>query len=141
MKISARNQLKGTISNVQEGAVNGIVTIDLDGGNQVKAAITMNAIEQLGLAEGKEAYAIIKATSVMFATGTEKLAGLSARNQLAGKVVKVKKGAVNGHVTLEVGSNHIKGSITNDAIEQLGLVEGADALAIVKSTDVMVGVE
>lgn len=140
MKISARNQLKGTISNVQEGAVNGVVTIDL-GSNQVKADITMDAIEQLGLAEGKEAYAIIKATSVMFAAGTEKIAGLSARNQLAGKVVEVKKGAVNGHVTLEVGGSRIKGSITNEAIDQLGLAEGVDALAIVKSTDVMVGVE
>lgn len=64
MKISARNQLKGTIKNVQEGAVNGVVTICL-GGNKVKADITMDAIRDLGLAEGKEAYAIIKATEVM----------------------------------------------------------------------------
>ncbi len=141
MKISARNQLKGTITNVAEGAVNGVVTIDL-GGNTVKADITMESINELGLAEGKEAFAIIKATNVMFATGTERIAGISARNQLAGKVVKVTKGAVNGHVTVELpDGNRVSGSITNAAIEDLGLTEGGDALAIIKATDVIVGVE
>ena len=141
MKISARNQLKGTISAITPGAVNGVVAIDL-GGTTVKADITMEAIEELGLKEGMEAYAIIKATNVMFATGTERIAGISARNQLAGTVTAVKKGAVNGHVALALANGStISGSITNDAIEDLGLAEGAAALAIVKSTDVIVGVE
>ncbi len=65
MKLSARNQLKGTITNIQEGAVNGIVTLDIGGGNQISSTISMNAIAELGLAVGKEAYAVIKATSVM----------------------------------------------------------------------------
>lgn len=64
MKISARNQLKGTISNIQEGAVSGIVTIDLHD-TKVKADITMDAIRDLGLKVGGEAVAIIKATEVM----------------------------------------------------------------------------
>ena len=139
MKISARNQLKGTVSNVAEGAVNGVVTIDL-GENTVKASITMESIKELGLAEGKEAYAIVKATNVMFATG--KVAGISARNQLAGKVVAVTEGAVNGHVSIELADgSKITGSITNEAIESLGLAEGAEAVAIIKATDVIVGVE
>lgn len=141
MKISARNQLKGTISSVAEGAVNGVVTIDL-GNTSVKADITMEAIEELGLKEGMTAYAIVKATNVMFAAGSERVAGISARNQLAGTVASVNKGAVNGHVTLKLADgNTIKGSITNEAIGDLGLAEGAAALAIVKSTDVIVGVE
>lgn len=141
MKISARNQLKGTISSVKEGAVNGVVAIDL-GSTTVKADITMEAIKELGLAEGKEAYAIIKATNVMFAAGTERIAGISARNQIAGTVKKVTEGAVNGHVTLETEQGAtIKGSITNEAIKELGLEEGKPALAVVKSTDVIVGVE
>lgn len=65
MKLSARNQLKGKIVSIQEGAVNGIVVIDIGGGNKVSATISMNSIRELGLAEGKEAYAVIKATSVM----------------------------------------------------------------------------
>ena len=141
MKISARNRLKGTVSSVAEGAVNGVVAIDL-GGTTVKADITMEAIEELGLKEGVEAYAIIKASNVMFAAGSERVAGISARNQLAGTVVSVKKGAVNGHVSLKLADGSVvKGSITNEAIDELGLTEGAPALAIVKSTDVIVGVE
>ena len=65
MKISARNQFKGKILDIQKGAVNGIVKIDIGGGNVMSATISMNAIEELGLEVGKEAYAIVKATSVM----------------------------------------------------------------------------
>ena len=65
MKISARNQFKGTVVGIQEGAVNGIVRIDIGGGNVMSATISMNAIRELGLEPGKEAYAIVKATSVM----------------------------------------------------------------------------
>ena len=153
MKISARNQLKGRIINVTEGAVNSVVAIELGGestnatpagaaANTVKANITMEACEQLGLREGKEAYAIIKASNVMFAAGSEPIKNISARNQLPGIVSKVKKGAVNGHISLELANGaSIMGSITNEAIEQLGLEEGKPALAIVKSTDIIVGVD
>lgn len=66
MKISARNQLKGTVVDIKEGAVNGVVTIDVDG-NKLVADITMDSIKNLSLEIGKEAYAVIKATSVMVA--------------------------------------------------------------------------
>ena len=141
MKISARNQLKGTISAVKDGAVNGIVIINL-GEEAITADITMASIKDLGLAEGKDAIAIIKASNVMFATGSERIAGISARNQLVGTVSTIRKGAVNGHVALELADgNVITGSITNAAIDDLCLEVGAPAVAIVESTDVIVGVE
>ena len=65
MKLSARNQFKGTIISITEGAVNGIVKIDIGGGNVVSATISMNSIKELGLTVGGEAYAVVKATSVM----------------------------------------------------------------------------
>ena len=65
MKLSARNQFKGKILDIQEGAVNGIVKIDIGGGNVMSATISMNAIKELGLTVGKEACAVVKATSVM----------------------------------------------------------------------------
>ena len=65
MKLSARNQFNGKVIDIQEGAVNGIVKIDIGGGNVMSATISMNAIRELGLAVGKEAYAVVKATSVM----------------------------------------------------------------------------
>ena len=64
MKLSARNQFPGTVCTIQEGAVNGIVTIDVNG-TPVSATISMNAIRELDLQNGKKAYAVIKATSVM----------------------------------------------------------------------------
>ncbi|OFR20507.1 transporter [Atopobium sp. HMSC064B08] len=141
MRISARNQLKGTIVKVVEGAVNGVVVISL-GDEEVKADITRESIKELGLTEGKAAYAVIKATNVMFASGTERITNISARNQLAGTIVKVTEGAVNGHVSLEMADgNVISGSITNEAIESLGLKVGDPALAVIKATDVMVGIE
>ena len=65
MKISARNQLKGTVIEIQEGAVNGIVKLDIGGGNIISSTISMSAIQELGLEAGSTAYALIKATSVM----------------------------------------------------------------------------
>lgn len=65
MKLSARNQLKGTVVAIEEGAVNGIVKIDIGGGNIISATISMSAIRELGLKVGGSAYAVIKATSVM----------------------------------------------------------------------------
>jgi len=67
MKLSARNQLKGKVVDVKEGAVNGIVTIELPCGQKVVSTITLDSIRNLGLKPGVEATAIIKATSVMIA--------------------------------------------------------------------------
>lgn len=65
MKISARNQLKGTIVGIEEGAVNAIVKIDVGGGNVISATISMDSVKKLDLSIGKTAYAVIKSTSVM----------------------------------------------------------------------------
>jgi molybdopterin-binding protein len=66
MRLSARNILKGTVKSVKRGQVNSEVVIDV-GGTEVVAIITRASAENLGLQEGREAYAVIKATSVMFA--------------------------------------------------------------------------
>ena len=67
---------------------------------------------------------------------------LSARNQLPGTVVAIEKGAVNGIVTIEVAPDLvITSSITNAAIDELGLTQGARAVAVIKASAVMVGVE
>ena len=65
MKISARNQLKGKIVSIETGSVNAIVHIDFGGGNVITSTISISAVKELGLEVGKDAYAIIKATSVM----------------------------------------------------------------------------
>lgn len=65
MKLSARNQLKGTIKEIENGAVNAVIKLDIGGGNIISATISMDAVKSLDLAVGKEAYAVIKSTSVM----------------------------------------------------------------------------
>jgi molybdopterin-binding protein len=65
MKLSARNQLKGTIVKIKEGAVNAVVILDIGGGKQISATISMDSVKELDLKVGSEAYAVIKATSVM----------------------------------------------------------------------------
>lgn len=62
MKLSARNQFKGKVVAIKEGAVNAIVSIDIGGGNVVSATVSMAAVKDLELEVGKDAYAVIKAT-------------------------------------------------------------------------------
>ena len=69
MQISARNQLKGTVRSVKLGTIMSEVTVDV-GGQEIVAAITRGSAEGLGLQEGSEVTVIIKATEVMFATGS-----------------------------------------------------------------------
>jgi molybdopterin-binding protein len=67
---------------------------------------------------------------------------LSARNILKGKIIALTTGATTTHVKLEVAEGFvITSSITNEAANDLGLAVGKDAMAIVKSSDVIIGVE
>ncbi len=68
MKLSARNVLKGTVKSITHGAVNSEIVLTLPGGQEVVSIITKTSAERLGLVEGGEAYAVIKASSVMLAT-------------------------------------------------------------------------
>lgn len=65
MKISARNVLRGTVRKVELGAVNAQVTLELAPGITIVSIVTLESARSLGLAEGKPAYAVIKASSVM----------------------------------------------------------------------------
>ena len=65
MKLSARNRLKGKVVGIEKGAVNSTVRIDIGGGAVVTAMITNVAVDELGLAVGGSAYAVVKASDVM----------------------------------------------------------------------------
>jgi molybdenum-pterin binding domain len=65
MKLSARNRLKGAIISIEEGLITSKVVIDLGNGNQIVSIISKDAIQDLKLEVGKEAYAIIKSTEVI----------------------------------------------------------------------------
>jgi molybdopterin-binding protein len=66
---------------------------------------------------------------------------ISARNQLAGTIVEVTRGATTAHVRIEVGPGQvIMAAITNEAVDELGLKAGVKALAVIKASDVMIAV-
>ncbi len=67
MKLSARNQLPGTVTSIDEGAAIANVVLDV-GGNRVVASITVEAVHELGLQQGSNVVAVIKASDVMVAT-------------------------------------------------------------------------
>lgn len=138
MKISARNIINGVVTEVQSGAVNGIVKLAF-GNNTVSATISMAAIEDLGLVAGKEASAFVKATEVMIGVG--EIGKISARNIWKGTVTAIEEGAVNGIVKLDVDGTVLSATISMNAIKDLGLTVGCEASAIVKSTSVMMMVD
>lgn len=66
---------------------------------------------------------------------------LSARNQIKGKILEVTKGQTTAHVRIDIGGAVLTASITNEAVDDLGLKVGQDAYAVVKASDVMVAVD
>jgi molybdopterin-binding protein len=66
---------------------------------------------------------------------------ISARNRLKGKIVEVKKGATTAHVRLDIGGTVVTASITNEAVDELGLAVGKEAIAVVKASDVMIATD
>ncbi len=66
---------------------------------------------------------------------------ISARNALKGRIVEVTKGATTSHVKIDVGGAVVTASITNASVDDLGLAVGKEAYAVIKASDVMVGVD
>lgn len=140
MKTTARNQFSGTVSHVLVGPATAQATLKLAGGQEITASMTRAAAEQLKLAVGQEAIALIKASELVLVTD---FAGyqLSARNQLAGTIARVQKGAVTSMIGLTLpGGTTVTASVTNDAVDALGLTVGQPATACFKAYAVMLAV-
>lgn len=141
MKISARNVFEGSITTVKEGPISAEVEVTLPGGLVIVAGITEGSVKALGLEVGKTVQAIVKAPLVLLATDT---AGwqFTARNQLAGTVTAVEKGAVNASVALALpGGLTVVSSITNGAVDDLALSVGVPATALFKAGSVVLAVQ
>ena len=140
MRISARNQLAGKVQHVTKGAVNAEVALILPGGETVISIITNSSIDSLGLEAGKTAYAIVKANEVIVGKGVDG-SKLSARNVLPGEVISSHDGAVNSEVKIKLtGGTTVVASITKESVHALGLKQGDKVSAIVKASNVMIGV-
>lgn len=140
MKVSARNVFKGKISALVDGAVNAEVELSLPGGDKIVAIVTEGSVQSLGLAVGKDAVAYVKAPWVMLLAGSADVK-FSARNQLAGTVSVLHKGAVNTEVGITLpGGTVVFSVVTNEAVLELGLKVGVAASALIKASHVILGV-
>ena len=140
MKISARNAFEGSITALVDGKVNAEVEVTTPGGDRIVAIVTEGSVAALGLAVGKPAVAYVKAPWVMVLAGDGSVK-FSARNQLAGVVDSVQKGAVNSDVAIRLaGGALVHAVITNEAVLELGLKPGVPACALIKASHVVLGV-
>jgi molybdopterin-binding protein len=91
-----------------------------------------------GYGRGASLYSVI-----LFAVDSRKEAvvKLSARNQLQGTIKEVHKGTTTAHVEIEVGGTVLTASSTNEAVDELKLTKGQKAYAVIKASDVMIGIE
>lgn len=140
MKVSARNTFAGTIANITKGAVNSEVTLTLKGGIPLTAVVTNGAVDNLALKSGAEAFAIIKASSVIIGTDLHD-AKTSARNVFCGTIAKIIEGPVSAEVDIEIGGgNTVSSVITHESSKKLGLKVGGHACALFKASSVIIGV-
>ena len=138
MQISARNQLMGKIGEIKQAKVNAEVHIVLKSGVELVSTITNSAVEEMDLKVGDEVIGIIKSSSVLLSMSTD--LAMSARNKIVGTVLDIKQGDVNSQVSLDVGNGDVVVStITSESVKTLGLVEGVQACAIIKSSSILIG--
>lgn len=138
-RTSARNQFLGRVTAIRKGAVNDTVELELPGGERVVATLTCESTQDLGLAVGVEAIALIKASSVLVALPDPAMR-LSARNQFPGTVIQITQGSVNADVRITLaGGSVMSAVVTLESIAALGLQEGMAVVAIVKASSVILG--
>ncbi|MBW8812376.1 MAG: TOBE domain-containing protein [Caulobacterales bacterium] len=140
MKTSARNALRGRVARIVHGEVSAEVALDLGGGAEIVAVITARSVEELGLAVGGPAIALIKSSFVVLAKGQ----GLrtSARNQLAGVVARREDGAVNCEVVLDIGAGKtLAATITLESARSLEIEPGDAVTALIKAPHVILAVD
>ncbi|WP_328727480.1 TOBE domain-containing protein [Streptomyces sp. NBC_00259] len=135
MSLSIRNQLSGTVIAVSTGPAMATVKIRLDSGRELTAAVTAEAVADLGIFPGGTVNALMKASEVALATAP--VDGLSIRNQLPGTVTSVTPGAAIAVVRVAIeGGITLTSAITKEAVDELGLAAGSPVVALIKATEI-----
>ncbi|MET8484274.1 molybdopterin-binding protein [Streptomyces tendae] len=134
MSLSIRNQLPGTVTAVTPGEAMATVRVRLSGGQDLTAAITREAADDLGLSPGTAVRGLVKSTEISLSTGPAD--GLSIRNRLPGTVTRLVLGEVMAVAHIAMVDAELTAVITKEAAEELGLFVGSDVIALVKSTEV-----
>lgn len=139
MRTSVRNQFLATVTSVKKGAVNAEVILTIKGGDTLVSQITLGSVENLGLREGAEAWALVKASWIALAVGERPR--LSTRNIWEGTIAFVKPGAVNSEVALALpGGEIVTAIVTEESVRHLKLKQGMRAWAVFKANSVILAV-
>ena len=139
LRTSARNQLAGTVTAIAPGAVNDTVELALAGGQRLAVTITRESTRELDLAVGREAIALIKASSVQLGRpdATEQP---SARNRLVGMIATIERGDAHAEVTVDLDDGGVIVAVMADSdMEALDLAEGGRTAAIIEPSSVLLG--
>lgn len=137
MKTSARNQFAGPVAAIRRGAVESEISLRLGPALELTAIVTNESAQNLGLAEGREVLAFVKASSIVLLVDDEG-ARVSARNRFRGQVLQIHQGPVNTEVTLDLpGGHHVLTAVITDAsVAGLGLAVGQPVTAVFKASSV-----
>jgi molybdate transport system regulatory protein len=139
LRTSARNQLACTVSGVREGEIDVEVFLRLDAQTQLKAVITRDSAQALGIEIGLQVMALIKAPAVMLMADTGQR--LSADNQLWGTVSRLHDGPVNSEVCVDLGGGRtVVSVVTRESVRDLGLAEGSRVAAVFQASSVILSV-
>jgi molybdate transport system regulatory protein len=129
------------VERVKQGAVNAEVTLRIADGVEITAVVTRESASELGLEPGRQAIALIKSSFVILARGDSSLR-TSARNQLAGEIVRREDGVVNSEISLAIDAGKtITATITRESAEALDLSVGNPVIALIKASHVILAVE
>ena len=138
LKLSARNQLTGIVTDIKEDTVNVLLEITIKDAEKLYASITYNSYADLGLCVGDSIIAILKASSVSL---SKTKPTSTCENLLHGKVVQVLSDASGTEVTLELPSlSTITATIPHATFDTLGIKVGDEAYAFFKASQIIVGV-
>ncbi|GAA2623651.1 MULTISPECIES: TOBE domain-containing protein [Streptomyces] len=134
MSLSIRNQLAGTVTAVTVGEAMATVKVRLDGGQEITAAITAEAVKALRITSGSAVKALVKATEVALATAP--VENISIRNQITGTVADIAVGPAMAAVNVNVNGGGLTAAVTAGGVQELGLAPGSSVVALIKSTEI-----
>ncbi|WP_239373113.1 TOBE domain-containing protein [Snodgrassella gandavensis] len=137
LDLSADNQLAGIVSQIIDGTVNNEVHLRLNSGQELVAMLTRHSCEQMELAVGVEALALIQASAIILARPDPNLL-ISARNQLSGIIRHIDTGTVNSVITVDLGAAlSLTASMTRHSAENMQLDIGDEIILLIKAPGII----
>lgn len=140
MRTSARNQFQGKVARISVGEINTEITLDINSHVNLIASITRESVDSLGLVQGSDAYALIKASFIILVPDGAQLV-TSARNRLCGVVRELRHGEISSEAIIELqGGKTLAAVITKESAEAPEFQPGAPVCALIKASHVIIGV-